>query len=78
MHPEEKPKIQSMNARTFNTLGGFQSMLFCIGIYVVALFFSIFICSAIFKAVSGHKTSETSTVQVSPAANNDQVIVASR
>lgn len=53
-----------MNARTFNTLGGFQSMLFCIGIYIVALFFSIFICSAIFKAVSGTSHSSASTEQV--------------
>ncbi|ULQ53034.1 hypothetical protein [Flavihumibacter fluvii] len=67
-----------MNARTFNTLGGFQSMLFCIGIYIVALFFSIFICSAIFKAVSGNKSRETSTVQVSKTAGNGQVFVAAR
>lgn len=52
-----------MNARTFNTLGGFQSMLFCIGIYIVALFFSIFICSAIFKAVSSTGRASAKTEQ---------------
>lgn len=68
-----------MNARTFNTLGGFQSMLFCIGIYIVALFFSIFICSAIFKAVSGtHRTAEHSTVKAAPQQTGGQVLVASR
>jgi nitrate reductase gamma subunit len=67
-----------MNTRTFNTLGGFQSMLFCIGIYVVALFFSIFICSAIFKAVSGRKSADISTVQSGQSAGNARVLVASR
>ncbi len=47
-----------MNARTFNSLGGFQSMLFCIGIYIVALFFSIFICSAIFSAIGNRKSAD--------------------
>jgi hypothetical protein len=67
-----------MNARTFNTLGGFQSMLFCIGIYIAALFFSIFICSAIFKAVNFQKTRETSAVQTAPPAGKNQVFVAAR
>jgi len=66
-----------MNARTFNTLGGFQSMLFCIGIYVVALFFSIFICSAIFNVVSGHKPGET-TAQSGKTSANGQEFVAAR
>lgn len=67
-----------MNTRTFNILGGFQSMLFCVGIYVVALFFSIFICSAIFKAVSGRKTAQTTTVKPLQAGSNAQQLVASR
>jgi hypothetical protein len=37
---------------TFSAIGGYQPFLFCIGMYVVALFFSIFICSAIFYAVN--------------------------
>lgn len=65
-----------MNSRTFNVLGGFQSMLFCIGIYVVALFFSIFICSAIFHAVDNYRTEPVlKTVTVSQAAPQ---VVASR
>jgi hypothetical protein len=39
-----------MNRRTFNAIGGWQPFLFCIGMYVVALFFSIFVCSSIFYA----------------------------
>jgi hypothetical protein len=40
---------------TFSAIGGYQPFLFCIGMYVVALFFSIFICSAIFYAVNNQK-----------------------
>lgn len=67
-----------MNSRVFNLLGGFQSMLFCVGIYVVALFFSIFICSAIFKALSTHKTAQNTTVKPLQTAGNSQQLVASR
>lgn len=41
---------------TFLAIGGYQPFLFCIGMYFVALFFSIFICSAIFH-VFNPKTS---------------------
>lgn len=37
---------------TFAAIGGYQPFLFCVGMYFVALFFSIFICSAIFYAVN--------------------------
>lgn len=40
-----------MNRKTFAALGGYQPFLFCIGMYFVALFFSIMICSAIFHAL---------------------------
>ena len=39
-----------MNRTTFNAIGGWQPFFFCIGMYVVALFFSIFVCSSIFYA----------------------------
>ncbi len=41
---------------TFNNLGGLQSLFFCAGIYVVALFFSIFICSSVFYAFNPKKS----------------------
>lgn len=56
---------------TLAAIGGYQPFLFCIGMYFVALFFSIFICSAIFNAVnpksqlankSGSATESTVTV----------------
>jgi len=37
---------------TFLAIGGYQPFLFCVGMYFVALFFSIFICSAIFHVVN--------------------------
>ena len=42
---------------TFSAIGGYQPFLFCIGMYFVALFFSIFICSAVFYAVNPKKNS---------------------
>jgi hypothetical protein len=42
---------------TFSAIGGYQPFLFCIGMYCVALFFSIFICSAIFYAINPKKQS---------------------
>jgi hypothetical protein len=38
---------------TLSAIGGWQSFLFCVGMYFVALFFSIFVCSSIFYVVNG-------------------------
>jgi choline-glycine betaine transporter len=49
-----------MKRRTFSAIGGWQSLLFCAGMYVVALFFSIFICSSVFYVMnSKSKTTDT-------------------
>lgn len=48
---------------TFNNLGGLQSLLFCAGIYAVALFFSIFVCSSVFYAINPKKGAASSLVQ---------------
>jgi hypothetical protein len=55
---------------TFNNLGGLQSLFFCAGIYAVSLFFSIFICSAVFYAFNPKKSNPASqsVSQVSPSA----------
>ena len=50
---------------TFSAIGGYQPFLFAIGMYFVALFFSIFICSAIFYAVNPKK-SVAKDIQVTP------------
>jgi len=39
-----------MKRSTFYAIGGWQPFLFCAGMYIVALFFSIFVCSSIFYA----------------------------
>lgn len=41
---------------TLAAIGGYQPFLFCVGMYFVALFFSIFICSAIFYAINPRKS----------------------
>jgi type III secretory pathway component EscR len=47
-----------MRRRTFNAIGGWQPFLFCIGMYVVALFFSIFVCSSVFYAINAKSSSK--------------------
>ena len=58
-----------MKRTTFNAIGGWQPFLFCIGMYVVALFFSIFVCSSIFYVLNSKSNRETEkTAVVTPAA----------
>ena len=58
-----------MKRTTFNAIGGWQPFLFCIGMYVVALFFSIFVCSSIFYVLNSKSTRDTEkTAVVQPAA----------
>lgn len=45
---------------TFSAIGGYQPFLFAAGMYFVALFFSIFICSAIFYAANPKKANMAS------------------
>jgi hypothetical protein len=48
-----------MNRRTFTAIGGWQPFLFCAGMYIVALFFSIFVCSSIFYAFNAKSSTKT-------------------
>lgn len=50
-----------MKRNTFNNLGGLHSLFFCVGIYAVSLFFSIFICSSVFYAINPKKAPATQT-----------------
>ncbi len=45
-----------MKRTTFNAIGGWQPFLFCIGMYVVTLFFSIFVCSSIFYVLNSRSS----------------------
>ena len=65
-----------MKRSTFNAIGGWQPLLFCLGMYVVALFFSIFVCSSIFYVVNSkpaskavEKTAVASTVKAQSLAS---------
>jgi hypothetical protein len=40
---------------TLSAIGGWNSFFFCVGMYLVALFFSIFVCSSIFYVVNSNK-----------------------
>lgn len=58
-----------MKAKTFSAIGGWQSFMFCLGMYVVALFFSIFVCSAVFYAING-KAAANKNVAIEKTAPN--------
>jgi hypothetical protein len=58
-----------MKRNTFSNLGGLQSLFFCVGIYAVSLFFSIFICSSVFYAINPKKASSTQQASVQPVNN---------
>jgi hypothetical protein len=45
---------------TLSAIGGWNSLFFCLGMYFVALFFSIFVCSSIFYIVNSNKASKSS------------------
>ena len=66
-----------MKAKTFSAIGGWQSFMFCVGMYVVALFFSIFICSAVFYAVNGTSAAGKSVAAEKTSANAGKETIAS-
>ena len=50
-----------------SAIGGWNSFFFCVGMYFVALFFSIFVCSSIFYVVNSNKA-EKGTIVVKSTA----------
>jgi hypothetical protein len=67
---------------TFLAIGGYQPFLFCVGMYFVALFFSIFICSAIFH-VFNPKTSivrknDAPTEKMAPAKGKQVLLTVTK
>jgi hypothetical protein len=55
---------------TLSAIGGWNSFFFCVGMYFVALFFSIFVCSSIFYIVNSNK-SEKGTLVVKSASKTE-------
>ena len=52
---------------TLSAIGGWNSFFFCVGMYFVALFFSIFVCSSIFYIVNSNKPVKGSLVEKTTA-----------
>jgi hypothetical protein len=49
-----------MKRKTIAAIGGIQPLLFCVGMYLMALFFSMFVCSSIFYAINPKKGADAS------------------
>ena len=63
-----------MNRSTFNAIGGWQPFLFCAGMYIVALFFSIFVCSSIFYAFNAKSAAKTAEKTALMTAAKQQLV----
>ena len=53
---------------TLSAIGGWNSFFFCVGMYLVALFFSIFVCSSIFYVVNSNSKSADKSAYVAKSA----------
>ena len=64
---------------TLAAIGGYQPFLFAVGMYFTALFFSIFVCSAIFHAINTPSKSltdkESSASKTASIDNSQQVLL---
>ena len=56
---------------TLSAIGGWNSFFFCIGMYFVALFFSIFVCSSIFYIVNSNKTAKGTLVEKTTSSKTE-------
>jgi hypothetical protein len=63
-----------MNRTTFNAIGGWQPFLFCAGMYVVALFFSIFVCSSVFYAFNAKSSAKSAEKTALMTAAKQQLV----
>ena len=63
-----------MNRSTFNAIGGWQPFLFCAGMYIVALFFSIFVCSSIFYAFNAKSAAKSAEKTALMTAAKQQLV----
>jgi hypothetical protein len=63
-----------MKRSTFNAIGGWQPFLFCAGMYIVALFFSIFVCSSIFYAFNSRSSVKAAEKTAVAGAARQQLV----
>jgi len=66
--PFETLKSVFMKTKTFTTMGAFHPVIFFIVVYIVALFFSIFICSSLFY--SCQSSSKLAKAEKAPEKKN--------
>jgi len=52
-----------MKRKTIASIGGIQPLLFCIGMYLAALFFSMFVCSSVFYAINPKKSGKETDME---------------
>ena len=63
-----------MKRSKFNAIGGWQPFLFCAGMYIVALFFSIFVCSSIFYAFNSKSAAKSADRTVMSTSAKQQLV----
>lgn len=67
-----------MKRSTFNAIGGWQPFLFCAGMYIVALFFSIFVCSSIFYAFNARSDARAAEKTAMVTTAKQQLVAVNR
>jgi hypothetical protein len=67
-----------MKRTTFAAIGGWQPFLFCAGMYIVALFFSIFVCSSIFYAFNAKSAARTAERTAMVTTAKQQLVAVNR
>lgn len=66
-----------MKRKTIAAIGGIQPLLFCVGMYLMALFFSMFVCSSIFYAINPKKADAGMEKTASISAPSGKEVLAS-
>ena len=67
-----------MKRSTFTAIGGWQPFLFCVGMYIVALFFSIFVCSSIFYAFNAKSAARAAEKTAMVTTAKQQLVAVNR
>lgn len=67
-----------MKRSTFTAIGGWQPFLFCAGMYIVALFFSIFVCSSIFYAFNAKSAARAAEKTAMVTTAKQQLVAVNR
>lgn len=66
-----------MKRKTIAAIGGIQPLLFCVGMYLMALFFSMFVCSSIFYAINPKKGGAETEMAVTNSTSAGKEVLAS-